>query len=125
MAAWLAVRNETRGERLPLRVRRCRSFLCRSRGLTFRRRLAADEALLLEGDRQNRLESAIHMFFVFFPIAAVWLDGEGRVVDACLARPFRPLYVPRGPARDVLEGPPALLGWVAVGDRLSFKIEGP
>lgn len=123
MVEWLVARNETRGESLLLRVRRCRSFLCRSRGLTLRRRLAPGEALLLEGDRQNRVESAIHMFFVFFPIAAVWLDSDGRVVDACLARPFRPLYVPRGPARDVLEGPPELLGWVKPGDQLSFEVE--
>ncbi len=118
---WLSVSNETRGERLPLRVRRCWSFLCRLRGLTFRRRLAADEALLLVGERQDRLDTAIHMFFVFFPIAVVWLDREGRVVDVRLARPFRPLYVPRAPARDVLEGPPALLEGVAVGDRLRFE----
>jgi len=118
MMVWEEVWNETRGERLPLRVRRCGSFLCRARGLTFRRRLEEDEALRLVGSRESRIETAIHMFFVFFPIAAVWLDGGGRVVDARLARPFRPLYVPRGPARDVLEGPPELLQWVEVGERL-------
>jgi uncharacterized membrane protein (UPF0127 family) len=58
------------------------------------------------------------MFFVFFPIAAVWLDRDGRVVDARLARPFRPIYVPQAPARDVLEGPPALLESLQVGDKL-------
>lgn len=113
--------NETRGERLALRARRCTSFLCRLRGLTFRRRLGENEALLLVGGRESRVETAIHMFFVFFPIAAVWLNSEGRVVDARLALPFRPLYVPRGVAKDVLEGPPALLEQVSVGDRLRFE----
>jgi uncharacterized membrane protein (UPF0127 family) len=117
MQAW----NATRGERLPVRVRPCASLLCRLRGLTFRRHLPPDEALLLVGGRENRVDAAIHMFFVFFPIAAVWLDGEGRVVDACLARPFRPMYVPRRAARDVLEGPPELLDAVAIGDRLRFQ----
>ncbi len=121
MTAWLSVRNESRGERLPFRVRRCRSFLCRLRGLTFRRSLSPDEALLLVGSTQTRLEAAIHMFFVFFPIGVVWLTQEGKVVDTLLARPFRPLYVPRAPARDVLEGPPALLEWVAAGDHLCFE----
>ena len=122
MAVWLTVVNESRGERWSVRVRRCASFLCRLRGLTFRRRLPEGEALLLVGGRVSRLETAIHMFFVFFPIAAIWLDGEGRVVDARLARPFRPLYVPRSPARDVLEGPPELLERVAVGERLHFDV---
>ena len=121
MKVWEAVWNETREERLPVRSRRCRSFLCRLQGLTFRRKLAADEALLLVGERENRLETAIHMLFVFFPIATIWLDQEGRVVDTCLARPFRLIYVPRGPAKDILEGPPELLERVALGDLLRFE----
>ena len=60
------------------------------------------------------------MFFVFFPIAAIWLDPSGQVMDAQLARPFRPLYVPRVSARDVLEGPPSLLEQVQIGDTLRF-----
>ena len=117
---WVAVWNETRGERLLGRVRRCGSFLCRLRGLTFRRHLDSGEGLLLMGRRESRADTAIHMLFVFFSIAAVWLDGSGRVVDARLARPFRPLYIPRAPAQDVLEGPPALLERVQVGDQLRF-----
>lgn len=103
------------------RVRRCDSFLCRLRGLTFRRRLAEDEGLLLVGRGESRVDTAIHMFFVFFPIAAIWLDAGGRVVDARLASPFHPLYVPRAPAKDVLEGPPALLERVRIGDQLHFR----
>ncbi|MCK4315688.1 MAG: DUF192 domain-containing protein [Anaerolineae bacterium] len=120
MAMWLAAWNETQGERLLGRVSRCASFLCRLRGLTFRRHLGDDEGLLLVGRRESRADAAIHMFFVFFPIAAVWLDGGGRVVDVRMARPFRPLYVPSAPARDVLEGPPGLLERVRIGDQLRF-----
>jgi hypothetical protein len=64
------------------------------------------------------VNAAIHMFFVFFPIAAIWLDRNGRVVDTTLARPFRPAYVPSSPAQDVLEGPPTLLERVRIGDQL-------
>ncbi|MCX8068751.1 MAG: DUF192 domain-containing protein [Anaerolineae bacterium] len=121
MDQWLKVRNETRNIVLPVRARRCVSFFCQLRGLMFRRRLSSDEALLLVGQRESRLETAIHMFFVFFPISVFWLDREGRVVDRTLARPFHPLYVSRLPARDVLEGPPELLEMVAVGDWLTFE----
>jgi len=117
---WMAAWNETQGERLLGRVRRCTGFLCRLRGLTLRRTLGDGEGYLLVGRRESRTHTAIHMFLVFFPIAAIWLDRHGRVVDARLARPFRPLYVPRAPARDVLEGPPALLEQVHVGDQLRF-----
>ena len=121
MSEQLTVRNETQNRQLLGRVRRCASFVCRLRGLTFRRTLDDDEGLLLAGKRESRTDTAIHMFFVFFPIAAIWLDSNGRVVDAQLARPFRPLYVPRAPARDVLEGPPAMLEQVRIGDRLHFE----
>ncbi len=116
----MTVRNETQSKQLLKRVRRCASFLCRLRGLTFRRSLDDNEGLLLVGKRESRADTAIHMFFVFFPIAAIWLDSNGRVVDAQLARPFRPLYIPRAPARDILEGPPAILERVQIGDRLRF-----
>lgn len=121
MARYFTLHNRTRGTTLPVRVRRCVSFLCRLRGLTFRRSLPPEEALLLVGGRESRAEAAIHMFFVFFPIAAIWLDRSGRVVDAVLARPFRPFYAPCAPARYVLEGPPELLDMVTVGDRLEFE----
>jgi uncharacterized membrane protein (UPF0127 family) len=120
MATWMTVWNETRNERLLGRVRRCASLLCRLRGLTFRRSLGDDEGLLLVGGRESRIEAAIHMFFVFFSIAAIWLDKNGKIVDTTLARPFRPLYAPRASARDVLEGPPALLERVQIGDQLRF-----
>jgi hypothetical protein len=119
---WGEVWNETSGELVLSHVRYCASFLCRLRGLTLRRSLSHGEGLLLVGQRESRAEAAIHMFLVFFPIAVVWLDAAGGVVDARLARPFRPLCVPRRPAKDVLEGPPALLERVHVGHRLRFQV---
>jgi uncharacterized membrane protein (UPF0127 family) len=113
--------NETQNIQLLARVRRCTSFLCRLRGLTFRRALDNDEGLLLIGNRENRTDTAIHMFFVFFPIATIWLDRDRQVVDAQLALPFRPIYVPQASARDILEGPPAILEQIQVGDRLRFE----
>lgn len=115
----MTVWNETQGQKLLGRVRRCAGFLCWLRGLTFRRALDDDEGFLRVGNRESRADAGIHMFFVFFSIAVIWLDSNGRVVDAQLARPFL-LYVPRAPARDVLEGPPAILERVQIGDRLRF-----
>ncbi len=111
------------GAALPLRVRRCDTFLCRLRGLTFRRSLSADEGLLFVESAESRVGTSIHMFFVFFDIGVVWLAADGMVVDAKLAKPFRPYYAPRAPARYYLEGPPALLTWVRVGERLSIRPE--
>lgn len=112
--------NETQKVTLVRRVRRADSFISRLRGLTFRRRLGADEGLWLVGQRESRAEAAIHMFFVFFPIGVLWLDGENRVVDKVIARPFRPFYAPRAPASGVLECQPEALARVEVGDKIHF-----
>lgn len=115
-----AVYNRTTGQVLARRVVRCDTVLRRFRGLMFRRPLDEDEVYLFILPQEGWLEAAIHMFFVFFPIAVVWLDGERRVVDKALARPWRPFYAPRRPARYFLEGPPALIERVASGDEIDF-----
>ncbi len=114
------------GDTLPLRVRRCDTFACRLRGLTFRRRVRDDEGLLFVERAESRLGTAIHMFFVFFPIGVLWLDAEGVVVDSVIARPFRPYYAPRAAAKYFVEGPPALVTWVQPGERLRMEpLDGP
>ena len=60
-------------------------------------------AILLVGDRDSRPDAAIHMFFVGFDLAVFWISSELEVVDKVVARSWRPAYVPRRPARYVLE----------------------
>ena len=109
--------NRTRGETLARRVQVCDTWWSRGRGLMFRRSLR-DDVLWFQLGRSGRLDAAIHMFFVFFPIGVVWLDEAGRVVDQALARPFRPWYAPAKPAAVYVEGPPSILEHCAPGDVL-------
>lgn len=114
---------QVEGQCLPLRIHRCESFICRLRGLMFRRQLRSDDALLFVQPNEARWGSAIHMFFVFFSIGVVWLRGDGVVVDTALAKPFRPFYMPRKPARCFIEGPPSILSQVSIGDQLYVKAD--
>jgi hypothetical protein len=56
-----------------------------------------------------------------FDIAAIWLDDDYRVVHKILAKAWRPFYASPQPARYVLEGPPALLDQITIGETLRFK----
>lgn len=103
----------------------CASFGCKLRGLMFRRGLADGEGLLFVERRASRTATSIHMFFVSFPIAVVWLDEGMAVVDKVLAKPWRPAYAPRVAAQYTLEASPALLDEVAPGDRLEFREDAP
>jgi uncharacterized membrane protein (UPF0127 family) len=91
------------------------------RGLMFRRDLPEDEGLLFVYGHESILETSIHMLFMFFSIATVWLDKEGRVVDKVLAKPWRLAYAPHKPAQYFIEARPSLLDRVKIGDRLIFK----
>jgi uncharacterized membrane protein (UPF0127 family) len=113
--------NKTTGAILLTNVKRCSSFLCKLRGLQFRAALAEGEGLLLQEPNESRLGASIHMFFMRFSIATIWLDARLRVVDTCLAHPWRPYYAPRAPAQYTLETSPALLGKISVGDELALS----
>jgi len=108
------------GEVLVASARWCSSSLCRLRGLQFRRGLAPGEALILVEEMDTIMNSSIHMFFVFFPIAAVWINSQGRVTSAQLAKPWRPYYASPAPARYVLETSPDFLDRIAIGDEVDF-----
>jgi uncharacterized protein len=88
----------------------------RLRGFMFRRRLKPGEALLFVNPRETIVDAAIHMLFVGMPLGVVWLDGERRVVDTVVAKPWRMHYAPSQPAKYFLEGSPGLLEQVGIGD---------
>jgi hypothetical protein len=120
MSAFVKVRNldhET-GE-LP-RITVCRTFGSRLRGLMFRRALGTDEGLLLVGVRDQRLDSAIHMLFVPFDLAVVWINSNLEVADKVLARAWRAAYVPSRPARYVLEIHPVHFSSYDVGHKVEI-----
>ncbi len=121
MSHWRTIRRAETGEVVLARAKWCASYGCHLRGLMFRRGLTEDEGLLFVYRRASVMDATIHMFFVFFPIAAVWLDSAGHVVDAQLAKPWRPIYKPARPARYLIEAHPKLLERVRVGERLIFE----
>jgi len=117
----ISIENKSRRIDGLLQIKFCDTFLSQLRGLTFRSRLAREEGLLLVGTRDSRLDSSIHMLFVSFNLTVVWINSEMKVVDKVLARPWRPAYFSRQPARYVLEVHPERWGDFEIGDRLQFK----
>ncbi len=98
----------------------CSSRLCRLRGLQFSKPLEPDQGLLMVNQSEGVASTSIHMFFVFFPIAAIWINNDGLVTSAQLAKPWRPYYASPKPARYILEAPPETLSRVSVGDEVDF-----
>lgn len=114
------IRNLTNPTIAPLRAQWCQSFFLRLRGFTFRTSLENEEGLVLVEARDSRLDTAIHMFFVYTDLAIAWVNSDHEVVDNALAKAWRPFYVPSRPARYVIEFHSKRHGDFKPGDRISF-----
>ena len=109
--------NRTRGAVLALRVERAEGMLDRMRGLLGRAALREGEGLALLPC------NSIHTFFMRFPIDAVFLDRNGRVVRALPAlRPWRAtrFHLRAAQAVELPEGTLARTG-TREGDELAFE----
>ena len=98
----------------------CDGFGSKLRGFTFRRTLGPQDGLVLVEARDNRVNTAIHMLFVFFDLGVIWVNDAGEVVGTVVAQPWRLSYLPPAPARYVIEGQPEIVNRVQVGDHIQF-----
>ena len=115
------INNQNKPDLKPALVTYCASFLCRLRGLTFRSRISRDEGLLLvQGQRDSRIDSSIHMLFVPFDLAVFWISTDMKVVDKVIAKSWRPAYISSRPARYVLEVHPERWNDYEIGDPVEF-----
>ena len=122
MSRLIYVRNLNQPDLSPARVKYCASFLCRLRGLTFRKRLNLDDGLLLvQGKRDSRIDSSIHMLFVPFDLNVVWINSEMTVVDKVIAKSWRPAYFSAKPACYILEIHPNRWEDYQIGDQVEFQ----
>jgi hypothetical protein len=114
--AHVRVENLDRGTTVGTRIRVARSFAARTVGLLRTPSLEPGDGLWIEN------APSIHMFFMRYPIDAVFLAADGRVTKVVPnLRPWRVVWWARG-ARDCLELPAGAAdrSGIQVGDRLSI-----
>jgi uncharacterized membrane protein (UPF0127 family) len=115
------IRNTTNLKLRDMKVGYCSSFLSRFKGLMFHPGLGNYEGIVLVEDSESRINSAIHMFFMRFDIAVVWINSQLQVVDVQLARKWHPFYIPAAASKFTLETHPDRLSDFRIGDILSFN----
>jgi len=86
----------------------------------FVRSLPENYGILLDEQADSTVNTSIHMLFMNFDIAAIWIDSGKQVVDVKLAHKWALAYFPKKPARYILETSPARINDFAIGDLLSF-----
>lgn len=115
------IENQTHPLATPIQAGYCIGFWDRFKGLMLRGPIAEDEGLLLVDPVDNRVNTAIHMFFMNFDIAAIWINSKNCVVDVQQAVRWNPFYAPSHPARFVLEAHPSQFKNFQPGDTVTFK----
>jgi len=106
---------------MSIHIQRCDHFFSKFRGLMLRKTLAVNEGIMLVSDPPGILNTSIHMFFMRFDIAVIWLDENQMVVDKTLARAWRPYYTSKKPARYILEIHSSRINDFNIGDRVEFS----
>lgn len=86
----------------------------------FTRYLPDDQGLLLVQKDDSRMNASIHMMFMWIDLAVIWINSDYIVVDLVLAHRWKFAYMPKKPAKYVLEIGVGHLGEYAVGDRVHF-----
>ena len=96
-----------------MKVKICKTLLSQSRGLMFSKR--RNLLFIFKTPRYVGL----HMLFVFFPVDALYIDENGKIVEIKRMKPFRPYYKSKNKVKYVLEL--AEKHNFNVGDKLKFK----
>ena len=117
---YILIRNLTKPAVDVIQARWCRSFFSRLSGFTFRSSIDKNEGLVLVEARDSRLDTSIHMFFVWTDLAIAWVNSNNEVVDTALAKAWRPFYASSKPARYVIEFHPERHGEFHAGDHVAF-----
>jgi uncharacterized membrane protein (UPF0127 family) len=106
-----------------LRVRYCDTFWSRFRGLMLAPPVELHGGILMDEKSDSRVNTSIHMFFMRFDIAVIWINSEMTVVDSAIARRWAPYYAPALPARYILETHPERIHDFKPGDRVKLQDE--
>lgn len=116
--------NSSSGKTIYEKARPAKGFYGKFKGLMFESRKNFDYALVFDMIAESRLGSSIHMLFVFFPIDAVFLDSKKQVVDIALnLRPFALSFVPKKPAKFIIELPAGKTQGIKLGDKLDWNFQ--
>jgi uncharacterized membrane protein (UPF0127 family) len=96
-------------------------FFSKFMGLMFMKSIDSSSGIILAETFESILNTSIHMLFMNFDICAVWLSKELIVIDVKHAKRWRLAYIPKHPAKYVLETHISQLGNFSIGDQLTFN----
>ncbi|MBT6045122.1 DUF192 domain-containing protein [Candidatus Woesearchaeota archaeon] len=115
----MILRNKKRNFKTKSRI--CYTPQSQAKGLMFSKKLEQNKSILIKFSKEKNIP--IHMFFVFFPIDAVWINKDYKIVHIERnIKPFRPLINPNKPSIAVLETQKNATKNLKIGDKLTNNL---
>jgi len=99
------------------------TFFSRFMGLMGRKDIDQSTGLVLVLDKESRINAAIHMLFMRFNIAVIWLSEDFKVIDKIIAKKWHLSYQPQAAAKYILETNPANFSLFDIGDKIQISNE--
>jgi uncharacterized membrane protein (UPF0127 family) len=87
----------------------------------FTKNLPEDQGLLLVQSSDSKVNSSIHMMFMWMDLAVIWINSDFKVVDRVLAHRWKLAYFPRSAAKFVLETGTSHIDEFNIGDKVCFE----
>ena len=104
-------------------VKYCDTFFSKFIGLMFSRELKPDFGIIIVEKKESRINTAIHMMFMNYDLAVLWLDKKMVIVDKVLAKRWVPFYASKKPAQYVVELHRSKFSEFSIGDQLILSNE--
>jgi hypothetical protein len=116
----VAAFNITKNKPVISKIKVARSFFARLKGLMFSKE---PQPLVIEFPESSGTKAPIHTFFVNFPIDAIFLDPNFKIVDLIENLPPFKIHTPRTLTKYVLEAPQGTIknSGVELSDIIIFK----
>lgn len=115
------VRNLSNNQAILLNLSLCDNFFSRLKGLMFTKVISSGDGVLFINDSDDRINSAIHMFFMEYDLSIIWIDSYFRVVDKIMAKRWHTIAAPCCPAKFIMEISTDKFENYQTGDLLEFN----
>jgi uncharacterized membrane protein (UPF0127 family) len=119
----ITVHNVSNSQAVPLHLGICEDFISRLRGLMFTKDIPIDGGRFFVNSSEDRINSAIHMYFMNIDLAIIWTDSTGRIVDKVNAHRWKTIAAPKANAKYILETHIERIEEYNCGDILEFVYE--
>lgn len=89
----------------------------------FSKSIDYDGGLFFVNSVEDRINSAIHMYFMNYDLTILWADHDGRIVDRVKALKWKTIASPQKDAKYILEAHIDRFEEYNTGDMLDFRYD--